>query len=105
MPGLLFKEASSVASIVPKKFPKHQSSIELKFQKRNRAINTKISAGPGLVTPTQVLNSVIRLGLASPRDRDLGGARQDGIHCITAHPLLKRVPGGARPDITAHLSV
>ena len=35
----------------------------------------------------------------------LGGARQEGMHCITAHPLLERVPGGVRPDITAHQSV
>jgi hypothetical protein len=63
MPGLLFKEASSVASIVPKKFPKHQSSIELKFQKRNRAIETQKSLQGRVVTPTQVLNSLIRLGL------------------------------------------
>jgi hypothetical protein len=27
------------------------------------------------------------------------------IHCITAHPLLERVSGGAIPDFTAHLSV
>ena len=32
----------------------------------------------------------------------LDGSRQEGIHGITSHPLFDRVPGGVRPDITAH---
>ena len=41
----------------------------------------------------------------TPIERSIDGARQDGVHRITAHLFLERVTGGARPDITAHLSV
>jgi len=48
---------------------------------------------------------VCRITAHTLRASLLGGARQEGIHCITAHPLLEGVPGGVRPDITAHPSV
>ena len=48
---------------------------------------------------------VCRITAQTLRASLLGGARRAGIHCSTAHPLLGRVPGGMRPDITAHQSV
>jgi hypothetical protein len=48
---------------------------------------------------------VCRITAHTLRASLLFGARQAGIHCITAHPLLGRVPGVMRPDITAYQSV